>query len=318
MFKFISKYFSFQSPFFNGLFYNLFTLLFSLGVLLFSVGNKLGFYVHIRYHIAITIVAVILFILTLYKLCFDLLYLIKKKDKILFVASPAPSLGKMQESFSFEKSVKQFSQQSKKEKWGLSSLSKFFNPSFNLSFIGTIFINSVIILVLVVGFILPSKPLSSSLIPNRRQKLKALDSQLNIQLQSGKASNNKDLVIDTFDLRDWSGILAQENGFERYKDQSISVTGFVSDKVENNQENNKSVEFTLNRFSISCCAVDASIYQLPVLYKKDQQKEQQSQIELKENIWLKVNGKIRKFNNKLGIEVINMEVINTPVNPYIY
>ncbi|MGC8977135.1 MAG: TIGR03943 family putative permease subunit [Candidatus Ratteibacteria bacterium] len=81
----------------------------------------------------------------------------------------------------------------------------------------------------------------------------------------------------------------------------------VEGMVYKGEEKNK---FTLIRFLITCCAVDATCLGVEVEYENTK--------EFKNEDWVKVKGKAKVENGKVKIYAINIEKINPPSDPYLY
>jgi putative membrane protein len=111
------------------------------------------------------------------------------------------------------------------------------------------------------------------------------------------------------EFQDWDRLLNSCDEPLKYQGRSVVIEGFVYDS----HGLNTSDTFSLARFKISCCAVDAQPMLLTVA-------EQNWSSHFKANQWLRVEGTVQPkwVNEKLTavIEPKDIKKISQPQNPY--
>ncbi|MDQ4058950.1 MAG: TIGR03943 family protein [Actinomycetota bacterium] len=84
----------------------------------------------------------------------------------------------------------------------------------------------------------------------------------------------------------------------------LSLVGFVSEAGE------RSGEFVLTRFYVSCCAADAIPYSVTVLSS--------DRVEYPTNTWLTVTGSLESDGDEYRLSADSIETTSQPENPYLY
>lgn len=162
---------------------------------------------------------------------------------------------------------------------------------------------ALVALPLLIGLLLPVKPLSSSTANQRDLDLNSL---------AGRELSSVDIfATDTkkYTLGEWVIALNTEPDLEDYAGKEVAVDGFIyaQEGLPNNQ-------FLLSRFAITCCAVDASPVGLVVRYDW--------RGKYKQDDWLKINGRFA-IDEATGTQMLvivpeDVNKISVPDNPYVY
>ncbi len=170
-------------------------------------------------------------------------------------------------------------------------------------------VNSIVVVVLVLAFILPVKTLSSEAIERKSLNTPTYD-EVESEDSSSRKVEEKCPETKPDSLETWVFEISQ-NPAHCYVGQDIELTGFV---YESDKDPLPSDMYYLGRIVMSCCAVDARPYALPI-------KKANFQSYPKET-WLKVNGKLQlmKVGEKyqLVIEPASVEQVHNPKKPYDY
>jgi uncharacterized repeat protein (TIGR03943 family) len=155
---------------------------------------------------------------------------------------------------------------------------------------------------MLLGLIVPARPLGASAIASRGIGLTAPDRPSTESAASGAAGATKN-VLDW--LRDF-GTNADPSAF---KGQPVDVTGFVYRDPRNGTD-----QFWVSRFAISCCVADATAIGMLV------QTSQAST--LKADSWVRVTGKLSvgEFAGEKVPVIVPDKIVPTdqPQNPYLY
>lgn len=110
-----------------------------------------------------------------------------------------------------------------------------------------------------------------------------------------------------FDVRDWALLLRQTQDPAFYAGKPVDVVGFVTPHPE------LSDVFYVSRFSITCCAVDAQPFGVPVLLDG-------WDAEVSADDWVRVSGDFVAAEGELPIVLEPAEVTATdePAEPYLF
>lgn len=163
------------------------------------------------------------------------------------------------------------------------------------------------LLIVLLGFLLPPAGLTSNTALRR-----GLDNDTSTIVRSSDdvqvlSSFGKD--TRTYDISVWLKSFSINPEPTEYIGKKVSVTGFY-----HIPENNINDTFTIARYVITCCSVDARPVGLTV--------QQISNTNLSENDWVKVDGEFNVMEvNSKNILVIKPDIItkvDKPNNPYIY
>lgn len=173
--------------------------------------------------------------------------------------------------------------------------------------------NLLLILVLVLGFMLPVRALSSA-----TANVRGVGNSISVT--NSPADNINPFLrpaSDTLEISDWLKLFVLESDVNVFKSQKVNISGFVFLNADIlNLSNDNFGYFKLSRFVITCCAVDARPVGIYVKYDKKLAKE------FKSDDWLKVGGvfEIEKIGG-VDVAVVNLnkfENIPEPANPYLY
>lgn len=112
-----------------------------------------------------------------------------------------------------------------------------------------------------------------------------------------------------FDIREWASIIGQTSSISFYAGKTAHLLGFVS-PTSNNDPN----VFFVSRFYITCCAMDAQPYGVPVYVPNWSKK-------YPKNSWITVSGGFRANPDKSSAEPIvlaptQINVVPQPQDPY--
>ena len=163
----------------------------------------------------------------------------------------------------------------------------------------------LISLPIVLGLLVPPRPLGVAALQNREISAGGLDSVLPAAVRSSLAQNSSERTI-----LDW--VLAFHQGERPAETDTADVVGFVylDDAVDE-------VQFTLTRFVVGCCAADAMAVGLPVSLAAGLSSEGEL---LEEGQWVRVVG---QFATRGGSDIPilvaeQLEAVPEPNQPYLY
>lgn len=153
--------------------------------------------------------------------------------------------------------------------------------------------DSIYVILAVVLFIITPAPLGTSLADNRNFNVLAGEDNL--------FSQPSELVVNTENLalEEWISINTFSSNLEKYQDKPAEIEGMVF---------NRNGELILGKFSVSCCAVDASILGLNLVV---------NDLEVIEGNWYRVTGTVN-IREEDTIELIanSLTEIEVPDEPY--
>ncbi len=174
---------------------------------------------------------------------------------------------------------------------------------FNLILNKLSFGNIIIVLIMILGFLIPPKPLSSDIASQREN---SYSTYTNIENKVTAIGNFNTSTVN-YDVKDWLNSLNYNPDLEYYKNKEVGLVGFIYIPQSKNYGANN---FMISRFIVSCCAVDAVPVGLKVKYdfKKD----------FVESDWIKIHGKFDIIGGELIIVPDKVEKIEIPDNPYLY
>ncbi len=172
--------------------------------------------------------------------------------------------------------------------------------SHSLGWLGFLLISLPILL----GLLVPPKPLGVAALQNREISAGGLDSVLPAAARSTQVRESSERTI-----LDW--VLAFHQGERPAETDTADVVGFIY--LDNATEK---AQFTLTRFVVGCCAADAMAVGLPVSLGAGLTFEEA----LEEGQWVRVVG---RFGASTGIELPvlmaeQLEVVAEPNQPYLY
>lgn len=147
---------------------------------------------------------------------------------------------------------------------------------------------------LAILLVLAPASLGSSLADNRNLNVIAQTDDI-IKSQNRLAINTQDI-----DIEEWVTITSLSNNLEKYDQKPVVVEGLLFEKDK---------KLLIGKYSISCCAVDATITGIELELEKDSNYEISS--------WYKLKGEARiSDDGNFTVIVDNLEQIDEPENPY--
>jgi uncharacterized repeat protein (TIGR03943 family) len=157
--------------------------------------------------------------------------------------------------------------------------------------------NLPLMIILIAAWTLPSSTLTSSTFSQR-----SIDGQ-------AAAGSNSQPVSDLFanssknlSLNDWSRILTTNQNAGYFTNKPVKVSGFIFD--EGSPES-----FTLARFLVTCCTIDAQPVGVPVLLPNWRN-------DYEEDSWVEIEGAFEERDGQLILIPKNISQIEVPENPY--
>jgi putative membrane protein len=162
---------------------------------------------------------------------------------------------------------------------------------------------ALVALPMVVGLVVPARPLGAGAIGNRGIGLSAPD-RPGVSAPQGSAQGPKNVL-------DWLREFASSGDAATLSGKSVDVVGFVYRDPRNAAE-----QFWVSRFTLSCCVADATAIGLLV------QVDQARALALRNDAWVRVTGKF-KVGEFAGekvplIAAERVEPVEAPQNPYLY
>lgn len=163
-----------------------------------------------------------------------------------------------------------------------------------------------IFLIFGLGFVVPRRPLSAEAAALRgtNQSLISGTQEKNLTL-SQPSPLLQNVNSNDYNIADWIRLFSVDPEPDNYIGKPISVDGFVQTNVPNG--------FTISRFVVTCCAVDAT----PIGIIVDQNPGN-----LQSNDWVHVTGRlnVKMIDNKRQIVIDPQDVkkISQPSEPYLY
>lgn len=165
---------------------------------------------------------------------------------------------------------------------------------------------------IVVGLLLPARPLTSASVDQR--------STSSIAPQAVSEEDASDGVTDVsgLDTSDWSfddfwySLMIQDRVLEHYEGKTANIVGFVSRPKAAPQD-----AFYLTRFMLMCCAIDAQTVGFWVRHDAGL-----GTVELANDTWIRVRGTftVGEWNGKKALFIVPEEIEATeqPEDPYVY
>jgi putative membrane protein len=164
-------------------------------------------------------------------------------------------------------------------------------------------LNVAMIVILLLGIALPARALTARSASQRASATNVVSVERPTAI-SQFVSNR-----DSYGIGEWIAEINRNPNVEKYVGQKVSLEGFVF--VAEGQTGN---EFTISKFVVRCCVVDATPVGLAVTYDW--------QSKFKQSDWVRVTGEFKAMTKNgqqvLIIEASNLEAIPTPNQPYIY
>lgn len=162
---------------------------------------------------------------------------------------------------------------------------------------------SLLSIPLLIGLLIPAKPLSSSAVDTRNVILSAPGS-----LTGNSTSIYIQMDTQPLTILDWLNVFNQTQGASEYVGEQTQVSGFVlhDESLPENQ-------FLLARFVITCCAADA----FPVALVVEVSEERPA-----EDSWVIVTGVMEQItHNNVNLPLIKadtIQLIEQPDQPYLF
>lgn len=163
---------------------------------------------------------------------------------------------------------------------------------------------SVIAVPLVLGVLVPARPLGASAIAA---------SGFNTSLSGASGSSAASFAIppEQRNVLDWVRSFGNAASLSEFAEQPVDVVGFVYRDVELDSTS----QFFIMRFTVSCCVADASSLGLII--------ESATAQTLQADTWVRVKGKIqlKAARGQAEVPVIqaaSVEVVDQPEHPYLY
>ena len=162
----------------------------------------------------------------------------------------------------------------------------------------------LISLPIVLGILVPPRPLGVAALQNREISAGGLDSVLPAAVRSSRVQESSERTI-----LDW--VLAFHEGERPAETDTADVIGFVY-----LDDASEEVQFTLTRFVVGCCAADAMAVGLPVSLAAGLPSEN----ELAEGQWVRVVGQFATpAGNALPVLMAEqLDAVPEPNQPYLY
>jgi putative membrane protein len=162
---------------------------------------------------------------------------------------------------------------------------------------------AILTLPLLIGILIPSRPLDASAASTRGMNVSAP------LIRSSSQTRQFEAAADTRNILDWIRIFNSNTDLAPYLGQTAKVTGFVyhDPRLPANQ-------FIVSRFVITCCAADASAIGMIVTWNESSA--------LKESDWVEVKGPVQ--SSQLGGQPIPLiaaslvQSVQQPGQPYLY
>jgi uncharacterized repeat protein (TIGR03943 family) len=157
---------------------------------------------------------------------------------------------------------------------------------------------------ILIGFLIPARPLSPSVVTNRGI---SMDAPLSARIEDTASILSLSPTERT--VLDWIRLFSFSENVQQFVGQPVDVTGFVfSDgRLTANQ-------FMVGRFTITCCVADATALGMIVEYP-------QAAV-LKEHNWVRVQGKIDLIerDERLFPVIVaeSVEAVPQPEQPYLF
>ena len=155
---------------------------------------------------------------------------------------------------------------------------------------------------LLIGFLVPARPLSSGAISSRGLSLSA-------PLSTGMNSTTFEVSPENRTILDWVYVFNHADDPKELEGQPVRITGFVYRDHRLSED-----QFFVGRFIITCCAADAMAVGLVV--------QSEDAGIFPESTWVSVHGKMSSI--EMDGEVLplvlgdNIESIPAPEQPYLY
>jgi putative membrane protein len=161
---------------------------------------------------------------------------------------------------------------------------------------------ALLALPMLLGLLVPARPLGASAITSRGIGLTAPDSPSSAVVAQRAITGPRNVL-------DWLREFSRNADPSAFSGQSVDVVGFVYRDTRNSSD-----QFWVSRFTISCCVADATAIGLLV--------QTAQAADLKNDSWVQVTGKLTvgEFAGE-NIPVITpdkIELVDQPDNPYLY
>lgn len=166
----------------------------------------------------------------------------------------------------------------------------------------------LIIGVFIFGYLVPRKVLSQQTADNRGLSSRQQNAFTNIKDDSRTETVSLFGKIDTntYSITDWITLMAANPEPSRYAGKDVTIRGFAT--------NVTNAQFSLSKFVMTCCAVDAVTVSLDSY--------QPSSTPVQENDWIELQGVFTVIETENGrqlmIEPKTITPIEVPENPYYF
>ncbi|MEW6503116.1 MAG: TIGR03943 family protein [Chloroflexota bacterium] len=155
-----------------------------------------------------------------------------------------------------------------------------------------------------IGFLVPAKPLSPSAVVNRGI---SIDAPLSARIEDTGVLLSLSPTERT--VLDWIRLFSFSENLEQFVDQPVDVTGFVFSDGRLSES-----QFMVGRFTITCCVADATALGMIVDYP-------QAAV-LKQHTWVRVQGKIGVMERESRLLPLiladSVEAVPPPEQPYLF
>lgn len=163
----------------------------------------------------------------------------------------------------------------------------------------------VLMIPLVLGVVIPAKPLGADAI-----KTRGIDTDFSSITLANSSTNSLTIVPSERNVLDWARAIASSEDAAEFDGQEAKVIGFVyrDSRFGDGQ-------FMVSRFTLSCCVADALAIGLVVQLPPDSP-------ELELDTWVEVEGVFQEadFNDSVIpiLYATNIKPVNQPDQPYLY
>lgn len=163
---------------------------------------------------------------------------------------------------------------------------------------------ALVALPILLGLLIPARPLGASAIDN-----KGLNAPPPLTVSGGSAATTLEVAPEQRTILDWVRAFNYAEDPTVFTDQPADVIGFVYRRA-----GLAPTQFLVTRFTVTCCAADASGVAMLVDWPDAGQ--------LTENTWVRVRGAVRAvdFDGRPlpWITAASVETVDQPEHPYMY
>lgn len=157
----------------------------------------------------------------------------------------------------------------------------------------------VVAIPLILGTMVPASPLG----------VEAINGGVNMTAVRGVNETNFVIAPENRNILDWLRMFGGATDYDSFNGQPVNLSGFVYREPGYNPE-----QFTVARFTVSCCVADSSAIGLPVVFSDAGT--------LQDGQWVQVEGQMQaeEFNGEIVpvIQAGTITPIEQPPHPYLY